>query len=70
MKYMFKINVVDTLELSAEGEKEQSLINMVFPDSGNYSVEKQGNKVLIFKLTDAEAEVTINPKESQRSYKH
>lgn len=49
MKHLFKINGTDSLELSAEGEKEQTLLNMVFPEEGEYIVEKNGNTITIKK---------------------
>ena len=47
MKYEFKINGEDKLELSAEGEKEQTLFNMVFPKDGEYTVTINSNSVII-----------------------
>jgi len=49
MKYEFVINGSDRLQLSAEGEKEQTLFNMVFPEEGEYIVEKNGNTITIKK---------------------
>lgn len=49
MRHQFLINGADKLELSAEGEKEQTLFNMVFPEEGEYVVEKNGNTITIKK---------------------
>jgi hypothetical protein len=49
MKHIFSINGDDKIILSAEGEKEQTLFNMVFPEEGEYLVEINGNTITIKK---------------------
>jgi len=49
MTHSFQINGDDKLLLSAQGEKEQTLFNMVFPEEGEYLVEINGNTITIKK---------------------
>lgn len=49
INFEFKINGKAKLEIEAKDNRDETLLNMVFPDGGEYVVEKHENKILIYK---------------------